>query len=44
MTTAMRNTATHNTAILNTTYYRLELRRVLRDRVTLFFTLSLIHI
>ncbi len=29
------------TATLNTTYYRLELRRVLRDRVTLFFTAGL---
>lgn len=26
---------------MNTTYYRLELRRILRDRTTLFFTLAL---
>lgn len=30
-----------NTLTLNTTYYRLELRRILRDRVTIFFTVGL---
>ena len=30
-----------NNISLNTTYYRLELRRIARDKVTLFFTVGL---
>lgn len=38
-TTVQDTTSTRR--ILNTTYYRLELRRIMRDKVTLFFTVGL---
>ncbi len=41
MTATSLDAAPRTTSTLNTTYYRLELRRVLRDRVTLFFTAGL---